>query len=265
MAEVLKPNVLLPQWVYLALGADAIPLLKRGFLPLQPLSMEYAPWWLQPAPIAQTSISEKEYLAHMEREFGKLPDSLKGLLDFEQFLQQAQPKRCDIEAAIRKTNDLRQQAKQPDASAWLQQSFYSLPYHSLSWQHHRSGYGAIWLAIDHTQLSAQISPVRYRIDQPARYSERLMSAPMDQEPLQQYRLLLQKNQLDRFIDLNGCRHGLLRLPPKAVKAALLGAQVSQTLKSEFCDFWRMDFRYQRSILAQMKWSPGDYDFAFERL
>ena len=265
MAEALQPKVLLPQWIYLALGAEAIPLLKRGFLPLQPLSVDYAPWLLQPAPQVRTQVSEKEYLAHMEREFGKLPDSLKGLLNFDQFLQQAQSKRREIEAAIRKTSDLQQQAKQPDPSVWLQQSFYSQPYQSLSWQHNHNGYGAIWLAIDRTQLEAQILPVSYRDDQPARYSERLMSAPMDQAPLQQYRLLLQKDQLDKFIDLDGRQQGLLRLPPKALKAALLGAQVSAALKSEFCDFWRMDFRYQRSILAQMVWPTGEYRFSFERL
>lgn len=265
MAEIMQPNVLLPQWIYLALGAEAIPLLKRGFLPVKPLSAEYAPWLLQPAPQIRSQVSETDYLSHMEREFSKLPESLKGLLSFDQFLKQAQSKRVEIEAAIWQTHELQQQAKQPDPSAWLQQSFYSQPYQSLSWCHSSGGYGAIWLAIDRAQLDAPILPVVYGDEPPARYAERLMSAPLDQAPLQQYRLLLQKDQLDKFVDLDGRRQGLLRLPPKALKAALFGTQVSAPLKSAFCDFWRMDFRYQRSILAQMVWRAGDYSFSFERL
>jgi len=265
MAEVLQPKVLQPQWVYLPLGGEVLPLLKRGFLPLLPLPQGQCPW-LSPVAVQRAcAVGEDSYLTHMQREFNKLPESLRGLLTFDQFLQQAQSKRPQIEAALLKVVDQQQQAEQPDASAWLFQNFFSQPFQSLSWAHDERGLSAIWLGIDRSLLSVDVLPVIYRDDQPTRFRERLMSAPLDQAPLQQYRLLQQKEDVEKQIELDGRRYGLLRLPPKALKVALIGMATPPLLKDEFIAFWRQDFRYQRTLLGQMVWPDGQYTYQFEKL
>lgn len=263
MAKALQQKVLDGDWLYLALGAEILPLLKRGFLPLSLLSVTKPPWLCKPAVAVPGSVPEKDYIAHMQREYDRLPASLAGLISFDHFLQQAQGKRGAIEKALLANMTIATQREQVADGEWLLQDFYTQPYSSLAWLHSAQGLGAVWLALDAGHLSGDVKPVDYRSGKAPRYQEQLWSAPADLAPLAQQRLLMEKAQIDKFIQLAGKEYGLMRLPPKAIKAALLGGEV--TFRDEFIAFWQQDFRYQRTPLLGMNWDAGEMDFGFETI
>lgn len=251
---------------YLPLDSEIIPCLKWGMLPLR---RPDKPWMQLPSQPA-SALSETDYLDHMQREYERLASNVRGLLTFEQFLQQAQSKRPQIEKALTQHKDRISAQQQQVASDWYYQHFYHDPESLAAWQQSDAGFQRIWLALDPDLLAHEITPVQFRNDAPARYCERLSSAPLSSESpnnggLQQSALVVPGSDLTKQIQVQGTQMNLLTLPPKAVKGALLGMHCLPEQKEKFVQFWKSDVRYQRKPLSQMIWPKGDYQFSFEPL
>src|SRR5690606_39157831 len=116
--------------VFLPLGEEALPLLKRGVVPLlQPVDSGL-PWFVRAAEKAPAParIDDAAYLAHLQREYQRLPDSLRGLLTQEVFIQQAEKKRADIEAALLAQQQAQAVQDTGNPEDWLLQRFFSDPF-----------------------------------------------------------------------------------------------------------------------------------------
>lgn len=256
---------------YLPLDGEIIPCLKWGMLPLR---RPDKPWMQLPSQPA-SALSETDYLDHMQREYERLNPAVRGLLTFDQFLQQAQSKRPQIEKALTQHKDRISAQQQQVANDWYYQHFYHDPESLAAWQQSDAGFQQIWLALDPDLLAHEITPLQYRNDAPARYCERLSSAPLSSAPLssassnngglQQSALVVPGSELTKQIQVQGTQMNLLTLPPKAVKGALLGMHCLPEQKEKFVQFWKSDMRYQRKPLSQMVWPKGDYQFSFEPL
>ncbi|MCD8522299.1 MAG: hypothetical protein LRY66_08930 [Saccharospirillaceae bacterium] len=250
--------------VYLPLGEEAIPLLKRGFIPLLPAAASGLPWLLPPpAQAALQRISAADYYAHMHAEYGRLPDNLRSLISQEDFLRQAEGKRADIEAALVAQRKARAEEDSGKPEDWLLQRFFSDPYCPLAW-HHGAGFGGIWLGIDPEQWpDAIFHPVSYQIQRAPRLPDSLYCDPPNHSPLAEQRLICAVTTVDKSVQVGNQRQGLLRLPPKALRVLLLGALISRRFEQNLLQFWRQDFRYQRIPLAQMQFSNRELGWEYQ--
>ena len=260
MAEVLPAELATADWCYLPLSSEILPLLKWGFLPLRRPDQP----WMLPHKAAAAAVSEQDYLKHMQREYQRLGDNLRSLLTFEQFLQQAQSKRREIEQALQRYADDQAEQAMPDPERWRYQHFYRELYSSLAWQQ-GNGLANTWLALDPQAFSQPFQPVLYADDAPVRFQQRLCSAPRANSSLQQYSLVLPATAIEKQVTIEGQQLSLIKLPARAVKLAVMGAAVPLEFRKQFIQFWRSDMRYQRLPLGQMVWPQGDYRFRIEQL
>lgn len=240
--------------VYLPLHKEALPLLKRGVIPLRSGENIDLPWLCGTGaypPEKSLFVTEKDYTQHLQQEYQRLPDSLKALLTLEVFLRQAEAKRADIEAALlAKRQELAKKAV-GCAKDWFVQRFFVDPYSVLAWQ--QRGFSSIWLGIDASQWpQAQLLAVRYRDSLPLEWSERFTCDVPELSSLHEQRLLLACTQAESQLKVAGETQALVRLPPKALRVVLLGAHVSPDYLARMWAYWRQDFRYQRIPMAQMR-------------
>lgn len=247
--------------VYLPLADEVIPLLKRAVIPLTAPEEDLLPGYpLLPrqAPAVQVA----DYQAHMEAEYQRLPESLRGLLTLETFLRQAESKRGDIEQQLLARAERSVQQASGDIADWVWQSFYTDSSDALAWS--LSGYDRVWLGIDPQQWpEATLEPVSYDSRWPDSFPQRLLSDAPTRAGLQQQRLLLARAAAGTSIRVGGRQQWLLRLPPKALRVFLLGAALPQPLSGRLRQFLSQDFRYQRIPLAtmtvdgpQIRWFTG---------
>lgn len=261
MAEVLQPKVLTQPVCYLPLAAEIIPLLKRGYLPVRQPDQ---PWMLLPEVERQATVPESQYLSHMQREYQRLAEGLRSLLSFEQFLQQAQSKRSQIEQALLKYQQQQIAAQQPDPAQWRYQHFYSEPLSLVAW-HYAGGLGRAWLALDAAKLPFDVMAVSYCSEAPVTYRQRLASAPEGLASLQQQCVVMAGSDSEKQLTIDGRSLSLVKLPASAVKGVIIGAAMDPTFRRQLIDTWCADMRYQRSELMQMHWTRGDYAFRIELL
>ncbi|MEN9464062.1 MAG: hypothetical protein RL217_243 [Pseudomonadota bacterium] len=249
--------------IYLSLHKEALPLLKKGVIPLRNGGNIDLPWLLgtgENAPENQIFISDKDYQEHLQQEYRRLPANLQRLLTLEVFMRQAEVKRTDIEAALlAKRQDLTRKTA-GCAEDWFVQRFFSNPYSVLAWQ--QRGFSSIWLGIDASQWpQALLHPVRYRDSLPLEWHERFTCDLPELSLLHEKRLLLARTQAVSQLEVAGELQALVRLPPKALRSVLLGAQVAPDYSARFWAYWRQDFRYQRIPVAQMRMnSAGRWQF-----
>lgn len=239
--------------VYLPLHKEALPLLKKGVIPLRSGANIDLPWLLGTganAPENQVFISESDYQEHLQQEYRRLPANLQSLLTLEVFLRQAEAKRADIEAALLAKRQELAQKELGCAEDWFVQRFFSDPYSILAWQ--QRGFASIWLGIDANQWpQALLHPVRYRDSLPQEWHERFTCDLLEMRPLQEQRLMLAQAEAPVQIRIAGLAHALVRLPPKALRIILLGAQIAPDYSARFLAYWQQDFRYQRIPVAHM--------------
>lgn len=258
--------------VFLALGKEALPLLKRGVVPLS-LATQAGLVWYQARSSkkkpATARVSELEYFTHLSQEYARLPDNLKSLFTEEAFIQQAEPKRADIEAALFALRQQQSNLQIGQPEDWLLQRFFTQPYSTLAWQ--QTGFNKLWLGIDTTQWSqvqtdtTSVSAVRYVTTQPASYPERLLADSSENAALAEQRLVMPRTEVDSSIMLNDKQQGLLRLPPKALRCVLMGAATSKQFRQSFVSYWRQDFRYQRIPVALMQLQADQFAWQFHLL
>lgn len=253
-----------PELVYLPLGEEAIPLLKRGFIPLLPATASGLPWLLPPpAQAAPLRIAAEDYLTHMHAEYERLPDNLRSLISRDDFLRQAESKRADIEAALVAQRKARAEEDIGKPEDWLLQRFFSDPYCPLAWQQ-TGGFHGIWLGVDPQQWpDAQFQPVSYQTSRALRLPDSLCCDPAGQAPLAEQRLICARESVDKSIQVGQQRQWLLRLPPKALRVVLLGAQIPRRFEQGLLQFWQQDFRYQRIPLAQMRFNSRDLSWEYQ--
>ncbi len=250
--------------VFLPLGEEALPLLKRGVVPLLCPADSGLPWFVRAAEKAQAParIDDAVYLAHLQREYQRLPDSLRGLLTQEVFIQQAEKKRADIEAALLAQKQAQAVQDTGNPEDWLLQRLFTDPFSLLAWQQ-RGGLKTLWLGIDAGQWpEASVQAVEYRPSLPAAYPQRLWAESPALAPLQEQRLILPRTAVERLVAVAGRTQGLLRLPPVALRCVLLGADLRPAFVASFRQFWQQDFRYQRTPLAQMQFHSDRYGWDF---
>ncbi|QQD23052.1 hypothetical protein GJQ55_00550 [Venatoribacter cucullus] len=250
--------------VFLPLGEEALPLLKRGVVPLLCPADSGLPWFVRAAEKAQAParIDDAAYLAHLQREYQRLPDSLRGLLTQEVFIQQAEKKRADIEAALLAQQQAQAVQDTGNPEDWLLQRFYTDPFSLLAWQQ-GGGLKTLWLGIDASQWpEAALQSVEYRPSLPAAYPQRLWAESPVLAPLQEQRLVLARADAGRLVEVAGRTQGLLRLPPVALRCVLLGAEMRPAFVASFRQFWQQDFRYQRMPLARMQLQSDRYGWDF---
>ncbi|MCT7359100.1 hypothetical protein [Thalassolituus pacificus] len=250
--------------VYLPLGEEAIPLLKRGFIPLLPATASGLPWLLPPAAQpALVRVSADDYQSHMLSEYGRLPANLRDLISQEDFLRQAESKRVDIEAALVAQRKARAEEDAGRPQDWLLQRFFSNPYCALAWRH-GAGFGGIWLGVDPQQWpDTAFHPVSYQSQRTPRLPDSLYCDPPTHAPLAEQRLICAAAAVDKSVQVGHQRQWLLRLPPKALRVVLLGAQVSRRFEQNLLQFWQQDFRYQRIPLSQMTFNNRDLSWEFQ--
>lgn len=240
--------------VFLSLGKEALPLLKRGVVPVT-LATESGLVWYQAQSTRQkpstARVTEEEYLAHLRQEYARLPKNLQSLFSEDAFIQQAEPKRMAIEAALVERQQQRQSIEQGQPQDWLLQRFYTDPYSALCWQ--QFGYNRLWVGIDPAQWpQAEVQPVRYSTILPATYPERLLVDSNENTAFGEQRLVMPRTAIKSWVELADKRQGLLRLPPRALRCVLMGATTTQSFRQAFISYWRQDFRYQRIPVALMQ-------------
>ncbi|UXD89153.1 hypothetical protein [Thalassolituus hydrocarboniclasticus] len=253
-----------PELVYLPLGEEAIPLLKRGFIPLLPATASGLPWLLPPpAQAAQVRISAEDYLSHMHAEYERLPENLRSLISRDDFLRQAESKRADIEAALVAQRKARAEEDIGKPEDWLLQRFFSDPYCPLAWSY-GAGFSGIWLGIDPQYWPDTLfRPVSYQLQRAPRLPDSLCCDPPHQAILAEQRLICARESVDKSIQVGQQRQWLLRLPPKALRMVLLGAQIPRRFEQGLLQFWQQDFRYQRIPLAQMRFNNRDLNWEYQ--
>ncbi len=250
--------------VYLPLGEEAIPLLKRGFIPLLPATTSGLPWLLPPlVQAAPLRISAEDYQAHMHAEYDRLPENLRSLISRDDFLRQAESKRADIEAALVAQRKARAEEDTGRPEDWLLQRFFSDPYCPLAWSH-GAGFSGIWLGIDPQQWPDMLfRPVSYQLQRAPRLPDSLCCDPPNQAMLGEQRLICTLDSVDKSIQVGQQRQWLLRLPPKALRVVLLGAQIPRRFERGLLQFWQQDFRYQRIPLVQMQFNNRDLSWEYQ--
>ncbi|MDK2776619.1 MAG: hypothetical protein KYX62_03080 [Pseudomonadota bacterium] len=235
---------------FLPLAEEVIPLLKRGVVPLTAPEDSQLPGYLPLGSASRSSVSQQDYAAHMQAEFERLPQNLRSLLTLDAFLQQAESKRADIEAALIRQRKAAEEKQQGRPAEWLWQHFYSDAHCALAWG--QSGFNTIWLGVDASQWDgAELQPVQYVQRWPVSYPQRLLCDAVARSGLMQQRLILPRAELDKSVVVGGRRQWLLRLPPKALRVVLIGAGCGQPLRQRLHQFLRQDFRYQRIPLGEM--------------
>ena len=251
-----------PGLSYLPLSEEAIPLLKRGVLPLTAPEDSVLPGYLAPAGAAHQQVSREDYLAHLQAEYGRLPATLKSLLTVEAFIQQAESKRADIEAALLRRQEAAAEQQCGSPAEWLWQSFYTDPGCALAWSH--SGFRTLWLGIDaRLWEGASLSPVQYEERWPLSWPERLLCDAPARAGLAQQRLLCARSAVEKSVLVGGRRQWLLRLPPKALRVVLIGAGMEEPFRRRLQAFLKQDFRYQRIPLAEMQLQPQGMSWQFQ--
>lgn len=252
--------------VFVSLGEEVLPLLKRGYLPLYSVRDAGIIWHREESKVSSAArVSEQDYRAHLNAEYERLPPTLKGLLTLEAFMLQAEKKRVDIEAALLKQKQ-ELQAKNIGSSAdWLLQRFYTQAHSFFSW-HQAGGLARIWLGINPAQWSeVQLQAVDYLQTMPASFPQRLLADKEELAALNEQRIVIAKKAVEKTITVNGKEQGLIKLPPKALRCVLFGADVRPAFKRGFLDYWQYDFRYQRIPVAAMTFIDERFEWQFELL
>lgn len=244
--------------VYLPLGEEALPLLKRGVLPVRPVQSVNLPWLkLAGKPMQEAAgvgVSEDEYLKHLQQEYNRLPSNLQGLFSLEEFVRQAELKRAEIEQALAQQRQETLQQDLGSAEDWLLQELVSDPFSALSWS--KSGWHKLWLGIDpQAWPEARIEPVRYQTQLPQDYPARLLIDAPSNEVMQEHRLLAEKSEIEHWVTLGKQRTALIKIPSKAVACILLGALVKESFAQQFKAFWQQDLRYKQKKIATMELQP----------
>lgn len=263
MAQWSVPNNL----IFLSLGKEALPLLKRGVIPLS-LATQAGLVWYQAKSTKQkpttARVSEQEYLTHLRQEYARLPENLKSLFTEEAFIEQAEPKRMAIEAALVEFRQQQSNIQQGQPEDWMLQRFYTNPYSTLSWQ--QLGFNRVWLGIDVAQWpQAAVEEVRYGTTLPASYPERLLTDSSEYSALVEHRLVMARAEVETLVTLADKPQGLLRLPPKALRCVLMGATTTKSFRQAFVSYWRQDFRYQRIPVALMQLHADQFGWHYHLL
>lgn len=258
--------------VFLSLGKEALPLLKRGVIPLS-LATQAGLVWYQTSSTKKkpttTRVSEQEYLTHLHQEYARLPENLQSLFTAEAFIQQAEPKRAEIEAALFEFRQQQSTLQLGQPEDWLLQRFYTQPHSALAWQ--QTGFNKVWLGIDAAlwpQVQTEtttLREVRYVTTQPASYPERLFADSSENSALAEQRLIMPRAEIESLLTLNDKKQGLLRLPPIALRCVLMGASTTQQFRQSFISYWRQDFRYQRIPVALMQLQADQFAWQFHLL
>lgn len=253
--------------IFLSLGKESLPLLKRGVIPLS-LATQAGLVWYQAKSTKQkpttARVSEQEYLAHLRQEYARLPESLQSLFTVEAFIEQAEPKRVAIEAALVEFRQQQTDTQHGQPEDWLLQRFYTNPYSTVSWQ--QTGFNKVWLGIDAAQWpQAEVEKVRYGTTLPANYPERLLVDSNESVALAEQRLVMPRTEVETIVELADKQQGLLRLPPKALRCVLMGATTTQAFRQSFISYWRQDFRYQRIPVALMQLQADQFGWHYHLL
>ncbi|MFY9178410.1 MAG: hypothetical protein WAO12_01365 [Venatoribacter sp.] len=249
MSEVFSPPDGL---IYLSLGEEALPLLKKGVIPVPQANHQKLPWYLFASTndTAEAGVADEEYLSYLKGEYQRLPENLRGLFTEEAFITQAESKRLEIEKALTQQQQEQNQLAAGNMEDWLLQRFFSDAYSFLAWQ--QLGFQRVWLGIDAGQWpQVDVQPVNYQRVMPAQYPERLLCDAKENAGLAEQRLLLPTSKAGKKITIAQQNYGLIRLPPKALRCVLFGIEWQAAQRDAFAHYWRTDFRYQRIPLAQM--------------
>lgn len=241
---------------YLPLADEVLPALKQGVIPLRSLPDAELPWLNAPTVSVATGVSERDYENYLRDAYQRLPSSLMGLLTWEQFVQQAATKRPQIERELRHRH--RANTVTTQAHDWFVQRFMTDPYSLAAWQQTAVAFASIWLAIDaQAWPQATLQSVQYGLPAPPSFPQRIGYDPEGNRHLNEQRLAVERTQVRHIIHRQGRSFGLLRLPPNALRAVLLGSELNAAFKADFIHFWRGDFRYQRIPLFEMTWIDGE--------
>ena len=250
--------------VFLALGKEALPLLKRGYIPLQQASCSSLIWFHQntrQVAAAQAVVSEQHYQQHLRQEYQRLPDNLRGLFSQDDFIQQAEAKKAEIITALLQKMAAPSSQHSGRAADWWIQRFYCNPFSVASWS--AVGWDKVWLGFDLAhwpQLQAQ--PVNYQLSLPASFPERLYCEHPDEASKKEWRVVRSQTEIDKWIMLNQQKTGLLKIPIKSLACALLGAAVDARFADQFAHYWQQDLRYRSLPLATMQQSREDFSWQF---
>lgn len=255
--------------VFVALGKESLPLVKRAMLPLIAATNSGIAWVdpsLQRAQISSNvkRISDADYLQHLQQEYQRLPENLQGLFSVDEFIRQAEPKRSDIEAALLAKRVNMQQVELGNANDWLLQRFWKNPYSTQAWS--IAGWDKLWLGFDLSQWpDSPLQEVLYQQSLPAQLPERLLVDATDMQGLSEQRWLVQHNQVSQWVNIAGQRQGLVRFPSKAVHSVLFGAAMNPAFIQKFTHYWRQDLRYKQKPLIQMALHPHKTSWSFTEL
>lgn len=252
--------------VFLALGEEALPLIKRGVIPLSAAHKTALIWFSGQRPAAKQAerISDNSYFQHLQREYQRLPENLQGLFSLEEFIRQAEPKRIEIEAALLARANEQRKVEQGQAQEWLLQRFWCNPYSALAWT--QTGWDKLWLGFDLALWpDNSLQQVLYQTSLPAQFPERLLVENTELQSAQEQRLLLHRSQAAQWVTIAGQRQALLRYPHQAVHGVLFGSAVATSFIKKFAHYWRQDLRYKQKPLARMVLDPQQTRWSFEKL
>ncbi|ASP38023.1 hypothetical protein CHH28_04710 [Bacterioplanes sanyensis] len=245
------------RWRYLACGEELIFLLKRGVIAVPEARSWSLAWHQQQATEDAAAVSEDDFQSYLQRAYENLPPSVASLLTLEQFQAQAESKRAEIESQLAQQRQVKTAQQLGQLEDWLMQRFFCRADNALAWMQHPAGLQAVWLALDPAAWpQAELQPVVYQTQATRLYPPTLLVDPPEYQTLGEYRLLLNRHQQDKCVTVAGVDNALVRIPPKAIRALVLGSDVTEAAKQTLLDFWRSDFRYQRTPVQQMQWRAG---------
>lgn len=251
-------------WIFISLKEEALPLLKRGFIPFWPAT-SLEPVWHHPdacrAEQPLPFISEEQYQQHLLHEYQRLPNNLQGLFSQEDFIKQAEAKRGEIKAALLQKQQVQSQQREGRVEDWWVQRFYSSAYSPQSWQNR--GWDTIWLGLNSTLLETlELKPVCYQMDLPASFPECLLVEHPDFSLQQEQRCVLAAPAIEKWVALDNQKVGLVKMPAKSLSCALLGAAVNPALAEQFIRYWKQDLRYKSLPVAQMQLHLQQHSWQF---
>lgn len=245
--------------VFLYLHPRQLDVLRHARLHLTAVADQDDPWQNNARMIQRQSvrISEDEFQQELQRQFKALPASLKGLMSWEDFRQEAQKKRPKIEAQMRKGRQGKPvvlpnpQAYQ--SLAWGR--FFSRPDNPLLWERHADQHRGLVLELDtafpgFNSKKQVLRPVVYgqprpQADHPMKPFPALFHRPAEYAAEEEVRLV---RPLDEARDSKPLSNGQLvhfyPFPPRALMSVTLGVNADAELREQVVRILNYDMKYK---------------------
>lgn len=247
--------------LYLYLQANQLDVLRHARLHLTGIRDVKDPFIHNAKAIQRQAIriAEADFQQEIEKQFKALPPALKGLMDWDTFVREAQKKRPQIEAQMRKKKQGKPSVlpnpQAYDELGWCR--LFKRPDHPALWERYAQQHQGLVVELDTAYPAFQqqkqiLRPVVYgsarpQADHPMKPFPALFHRAPEYASEEEVRLVRPLSDAKSSQQLkNGQTIYFYPFPPRAVMSVILGVQASPELKEQV----------QRILTYDMKYKPG---------